>query len=380
MELCAQIGCEPYIKGNLGSGTVQEMSEWVEYMTFGGVSPMAELREKNGRTEPWRIKYFGVGNENWGCGGKMRPEHYADEYRRYQAFIRNFGDNRIFRIACGPSGEMYDWTEKLMLVAGDFMDALALHYYTVPSGDWGDLKSATDFSVEEYYWTLHVALNIERVISRHLHIMDRYDPKHRVGLIVDEWGNVHAAEPGTNPAFLYQQNTMRDALTAAATLNIFNAHSDRVVMANIAQIINVLQAVILTEGARMILTPTYHVFDLFKNHHDATLLGHWLEAGEIISNGVSIPGLSASASEKNGKITITIANFSAGQEKWIELSLYGAKVSAVYGRILAGDVTSKNDFDTPQAVSIKPMSGIETTGEGLGFTLPACAVAEVVIE
>ena len=379
MELCAQIGCEPYINGNLGSGTVQEMSEWVEYLTFGGASPMAELRGKNGRAEPWKIKYFGVGNENWGCGGSMRPEHYADEYRRYQTYVRNFGDNRIFRIACGPSGDFYDWTDKLMSVACNYMDALTFHYYAIPSGDWGNLSSATDFTTEEYYRTLHAALEIDRILSGHLQIMDRYDPKHRVGLIVDEWGNVHAPEPGTNPAFLYQQNTMRDAIAAAATLNIFNARSDRVVMANIAQTVNVLQAVILTEGDKMILTPTYHVFDLYKNHHDATLLGHWLDAGEIASNGVSMPGLSASASEKDGRITVTMANLSADRADEIDLSLYGANASAVSGRILTGGITSKNDFDMPQAVSINPLDGIETTCEGLRFALPACAVAEIVI-
>ena len=279
MELCAQLGCEPYINGNVGSGTVQEMSEWVEYMTFDGISPMAELRGKNGDPAPWKVKYFGVGNENWGCGGNMRPEYYADLYRRFQTYVRNYGENKIYKIACGP-GCAHDrddtyWTEKVMEIAGAYTDAITLHYYTVP-GPWENKGSATDFNEADYYLTLKKALHMEALVTDHLEVMNRFDPEHRVGLIVDEWGSWYDVEPGTNPGFLYQQNTMRDALITAVNLDIFNAHSDRVVMANLAKTVNVLQAVVLTEGDAMVLTPTYHVFDLYKNHHDATLLGHWL--------------------------------------------------------------------------------------------------------
>ena len=309
LEFCRQVGCEPYINGNVGSGTVQEMSEWVEYMTFDGVSPMAELRERNGRKEPWKIKYFGVGNESWGCGGNMRPEYYADEFRRYQTYCRNYGDNRLFKIACGPSDGDYDWTEKLMKIAGNYMDGLSLHYYTVPTGDWNDKGAATGFTEAEYYATLKTAGRMEELVARHSQIMDRYDPAHKVGLVVDEWGTWYNVEPGTNPGFLYQQNTMRDAMVAALTLNIFNRHSDRVVMANIAQLVNVLQSVILTEGGKMVLTPTYHVFDLYKCHQDATLLGCFAESG--IVEGVA--DLSVSASEDSeGTVHITAANLNAG--------------------------------------------------------------------
>ena len=266
LEFCRQVGCEPYINGNLGSGTVQEMSEWVEYMTFDGVSPMAEWRKKNGREEPWKVKYFAVGNENWGCGGNMRPEFYADQFRRYQTYLRNFGGNRLFKIACGPSGDDYDWTEKVMEIAGRYADGIALHYYTVPLGDWAHKGSATGFTTEVYFDTLARALKMEELVARHTAVMDKYDPKARVGLLVDEWGAWYDVEPGTNPGFLYQQNTMRDAMVAALTLHIFNKHSDRVVMANIAQMVNVLQSVILTEDRKMLLTPTYHVFDLLKAH------------------------------------------------------------------------------------------------------------------
>ncbi|MFO7161080.1 MAG: alpha-L-arabinofuranosidase C-terminal domain-containing protein, partial [[Clostridium] cellulosi] len=265
MELCQLLGCEPYINGNLGSGTVQEMSEWVEYLTFPGQSPMADLRRKNGRDEPWKVKYFAVGNENWGGGGNMTPEYYANLYRHYQTFLKNYGDNKLYKIACGPGEDDYAWTDTVMRLAGKYMNAISLHYYTVPG--IFDIKkgSALEFDEKEYYITLKKALRIDELITKHLQIMDRYDPEHKVDLIVDEWGTWYDVEPGTNPGFLYQQNTMRDALVAALTLNIFNHHSDRITMANIAQTVNVLQAVILTNGEKMILTPTYHVFDLYKS-------------------------------------------------------------------------------------------------------------------
>jgi alpha-N-arabinofuranosidase len=378
MELCSQIGCEPYVNGNVGSGTVQEMSEWVEYITFDGVSPMAELRGANGSKEPWKLKYFCVGNENWGCGGNMRPEYYADEYRRFQTYIRNYGDNKLYKIACGPNGDNYEWTEKFMEIAGKYTNAISLHYYTVP-GEWKSKGSASDFTQEKYYQTLYKANKMEELISNHLQVMNRYDPEHKVDLIIDEWGTWFDVEPGTNPGFLYQQNTMRDAMVTALTFDIFNAHSDRVSMANIAQTVNVLQSVILTEGEKMLLTPTYHVFDLYKNHHDATLLGHFLEAGEVGEGDFKVQNLSATASEKDGVITLTVTNLSATEAADVDCSVLGKKVGSVSGRILTGKIDAKNDFDNLNNVSIKAFDGIKTNADGLSFKLPACGVAEITI-
>ena len=279
MELCRQIGCEPYVNANVGSGTVREMAEWVEYMNSTGDSTVVQKRWANGHKEPFNLKYLGVGNENWGCGGNMRPEYYADEYRRYQTFCRNYGDNKLYRIACGPSSGDWNWTDKLMERAGRYLDAITLHHYTVPH-TWDKKGSATDFDADEYYLTLRNAAYMDTLIRGHLAIMDKYDHEHRVGLIVDEWGTWFDCEPGTNPGFLYQQNTMRDAMVAALTLDILGSHCDRVVMANIAQMVNVLQAVILTDGAKMICTPTYHVFDLYKAHHDANYLPSAITCGE----------------------------------------------------------------------------------------------------
>ena len=377
MELCRQLGCEPYVNGNLGSGTVQEMSEWVEYMTFGGVSPMADLRRVNGREEPWRLKYFGVGNENWGCGGNMRPEYYADLYRRYATYVRSYGENKVFKIACGPNADDYEWTEKVMQSAGRFMDGLTLHYYTVPGESWEAKGSALDFSREEYYATLKKALRMEELVENHLRIMRRYDPEGRVGLIVDEWGNWYDVEPGTNPGFLFQQNTMRDALTAAVTLNIFNRHAGGVVMANLAQTVNVLQALVLTEGEDMVLTPTYHVFDLYKEHQDAALLESYVEAGEAGAGPWRVPALHQSASmDGEGRIHITVANLSAEEAQEIRLRVPGREKAEASLRLLAGEMGSYNSFSSPCAVCPRA-EALERDAQSLRFRLPPCSVAAV---
>ncbi|MFN3980778.1 MAG: alpha-N-arabinofuranosidase, partial [Caldilinea sp.] len=302
MDLCDQIGCEPYICGNVGSGTVQEMSQWVEYITFDGKSPMADLRRANGRNEPWKLKYFGVGNENWGCGGRMTPEYYADLYRRYALYARDYGDNKLYRIACGASGDDYHWTEVLMAKAGDArtprscqMDGLALHYYTsvkrLPDGSREG--SATVFDETGWIEIVSKALFMDELVRKHGTIMDKYDPDKKVAMIVDEWGTWYAVEPGTHPRFLYQQNTMRDAIAAAVTLDIFNKHADRVRMANIAQTVNVLQALVLTQQEKMLLTPTYHVFDLYAAHQDATLVPVDIQSERYQHADYSVPAISA---------------------------------------------------------------------------------------
>ena len=375
LELCSQIGCEPYINANVGSGTVREMAEWVEYLNSEGDSTVVKKRWANGRKEPWGVKFWGVGNENWGCGGNMRPEYYADEFRRYQTYCRNYGDNKLYRIACGPSVDDYNWTAVMMERAGEYMDALTLHYYTVP-GPWHDKGSATEFNEEDYARTLRLALRMEELVSNHLQIMNRYDPKHRVGLIVDEWGTWFNVEPGTNPGFLYQQNTMRDAQVAALTLNIFNAHADRVVMANLAQTVNVLQSVILTEGDKMVLTPTYHVFDLYKAHQEGTLVPVHVDADD---SAEGVKRVSASASLKGDVLTVTLANTSATESCEVPISLCGAKPAKAEGRVLAGEMHAKNDFSA-SPVAIAPLTSLSLSSDEVRVTLPACSVAEITIQ
>ena len=382
LDLCEQLECEPYICGNVGSGTVQEMQEWVEYVTFDGESPMANLREKNGRKKPWSLKYFGVGNENWGCGGHMRPEFYADLYRRYQTYVRNYGSNKIYKIACGANVADYKWTDVLMREAAGFMDGLSLHYYTVPGDSWQNKGSATDFTEAEWNKTISKSLFMEELITKHSTIMDKYDPNKRVGLIVDEWGTWYNVEPNTNPGFLYQQNTLRDALVAGITFNIFNNHCDRVRMANIAQTINVLQAVVLTDKEKMILTPTYHVFEMYKVHQDAELLRTTV-VSENSSKSKNSAGVSVSASkDANGNIHLTICNSDLEKQVEIDVDLRGEYgIKELSGRVLSDDrMNAHNTFDKPEDIKPKALGNLRRTESGFKATILPKSVNAITVK
>ncbi|MBI5305466.1 MAG: alpha-N-arabinofuranosidase [Chloroflexi bacterium] len=385
MELCDQLGCEPYVCGNVGSGTVQEMSQWVEYMTFGGTSPMADLRRAHGRAEPWKLKYFGVGNENWGCGGRMTAEYYADEYRRYGLYARNYDDNKLFRIACGPRNDDYHWTQVLMEKAGQeqtfggrYMDGLALHYYTsvkrLPDGS--RVGSATQFDEAEWIEIISKGLFMDELVRRHATIMDKYDPGKKVALIVDEWGTWFAAEPGTHPRFLYQQNTMRDAIVAATTFDIFNKYCDRVRMANIAQTINVLQAMILTQKEKMLLTPSYHVFEMYSVHQDATMVPVDVQSETYEHAGYAVPAVSVSASvDANGKLRITLSNANPHKDIAVNAFVRGMKANQAQGRVLqAGAMNAHNTFEKPNEVRPKEFNDAKVSSDGLEISVPRMSV------
>ncbi len=385
MELCRQLGCKAYVNGNMGSGTVQEMSEWVEYMTFDGDSPMAALRRENGREEPWRVDYFGIGNESWGCGGNMRPEYYGDMYRRYQTFVRSFQpEHPLRKIACGANAEDYHWTEKVLETLFDhgygYASGLSLHYYTVPSGKWGRRGQALEFTEEQYYQTLREAMKMEELMENHSAIMDRYDPEKKMGMIVDEWGTWYQVEPGTNPGFLFQQNTMRDALVAGIHLNLFQKRCDRVKMANLAQVVNVLQAVILTEGERMVKTPTWHVFHMYRYHQGGELLDSSLETGETGLEDCRIPELTESVSrDSEGKIHITLTNASLSENISVEAVLADTQIAAVRGTVLTGEMQAHNSFEEPERVKEADFPVVQVRGEEgkLSFVIPACSVVHL---
>ena len=382
-ELVRQLGCKTYVNGNVGSGSVREMSEWVEYMTFGGLSPMSELRKKNGHEEPWTIDYFGVGNENWGCGGNMTPEYYGNLYRRFQTYVRQYDPEKPIKKVCGgPNVDDVNWTRKVCettftqapgFVHG-FMDGLSVHYYVHPGG-WDHKGSATEFDNAMWYKTMKKALYIEHLIKIHSDILAQYDTENKVGLIMDEWGGWYDCEPGTNPGFLYQQNTMRDALIAAVTLNIFNNHSDRVKMACIAQMINVLQSVILTEGEKMIKTPTYHIFHMYKGHQDADCVRSTIaENADIGTDEDPVPALQVSASVRDGKYLVTVANMDIDKSYPVELKLADTALTSVKATIVTEDMHAKNTFDDPDAVSEKDFTDIKVENGVAKFTIPACAV------
>jgi alpha-N-arabinofuranosidase len=378
LELCSLLNCEPYIAGNVGSGTVEEMSKWVEYLNFDGESPMTALRKQNGREQAWKVSFWGVGNESWGCGGNMTPEFYADQYRRYASFAKNYPGTPLKKIASGANVSDYNWTEVCMKnIPLGMLWGITLHHYTLPSGSWSNNKgSATAFSEREYFTTLKSCLQMETLVSRHSAIMDKYDPGKKVALVVDEWGIWTNVEPGTNPGFLYQQNSMRDAIVAATTLNIFNNHSDRVRMANLAQTINVLQALILTDKEKMLLTPTYHVFDLYQVHQDAVLLPVQFTSPDYVSGTDKLPAINMSASkDKQGKVHLTITNIDATRAIPLQLTLAGINFSTVEGKILTSPkFTDINTFVNPGVVKPAVFKNATLSGNVLQVQMPPLSV------
>lgn len=376
LDLCEAIGASPYLAGNVGSGTVKELSDWVNYVNFEGVSPMSNLRKQNGREKPWNVSLWGVGNEAWGCGGNMTPDYYANIYRQYATFMSGRG---LFKIASGANGSDYNWTEVLMRdIPHNMLDGVALHHYSVIN--WNKKGSATEFNEDTYFATMKEALKMEELVTRHSTIMDKYDPKKKVALVVDEWGGWYDVEAGSNPGFLYQQNTMRDAMIAGTTLNIFNNHADRVRVANLAQTINVLQAVILTKEEKMILTPTYHVMEMYNVHQDAKLIPLSIKTNDYVVGTEKLPAVSASASiDKNGVTHISLVSIDAKNAQEITLKSMGAEYKTISGRILTSTkLQDYNSFD--QANKIKPstFNGAQLKGNTIQVKLPPFSV--VVLE
>jgi alpha-L-arabinofuranosidase len=380
MDLSEMLGADAYINGNVGSGTPQEMMEWIEYLTSDTDSELANLRRRNGRDKPWKIPYFAVGNETWGCGGNMRPEYYADVYRQYATFIKNHSGNRIQKLAVGSHDDNYHWTEVLMSQAARYMDGLSLHYYTLPTSNWEKKGSATQFGENEWHATLARTLRIDEFIQKHSAIMDKYDPQKRVGLMVDEWGTWYDSEPGRDMGALYQQSTLRDAVVAGVNLNIFQKHADRVRMTNIAQMVNVLQAMVLTDKEKMVLTPTYHLFRMYRVHQGATMIPADLKTPEYKLGDASIPSLNVSASrDREGRVHLSIVNLEPTRAAEITATVSGATIRSVSGEVLtAPAMNAMNTFDRPNTVKPAPFNGYKVQGAQLMLNIPAKAV--VVLE
>jgi alpha-N-arabinofuranosidase len=375
------IGAEAYIAGNLGSGSPQEMAEWLEYMTSNTQSTLANLRRQNGRDKPWKVAFFGVGNETWGCGGNMRPEYYADLYRQFATFLKAPGDNSPKKIASGGNDAQTIWTEVLAKNVKSNMDGISHHYYTIPTGDWSKKGNATGFGEEQWISSLYSTLKIDGFIQRNRAMLDKHDPAGKVGLYLDEWGTWYDPEPGKNPGFLYQQNTLRDAVIAALNFNVFHKHADRVHMANIAQMVNVLQALILTDKEKMVLTPTYHAFALYKPFQDASFLPLTIKAPDYKLEKVSVPALSASAARgKDDKLYLALVNLDPRRSAVVSLNVSGSPVTRATGRILtAPDMDSHNSFTGPAMVVPVNFSAMAKNGN-LQLDIPQKSVVVVAVD
>ena len=382
MDFTELVGAEAYVAGNMGSGTPQEMGEWVEYMTSDLPTTIANERRANGRANPWKVKYFGVGNESWGCGGNMRPEYSADLHKRYQTYVKAPPGAKILKVATGANVDDYAFTEVLMqrLDPRYHVDAISLHYYTFP-GSWENKGAATGFGEDKWASTLKNALRMDELITRHKAIMDKYDPQKRVPLYVDEWGTWYDQEPGSKPGFLYQQNSLRDAHVAALTLNIFHRHTDRVKLAAIAQMVNVLQAMILTDGPRMVLTPTYHLFDMYLPFQGATPVTASVSGPEYRHGTTALPAIDVSAArDAAGRLHLALVNLDPNRSARITTGIAGVQARGASGRILTGPaIDTHNTFDQPNRIQPRTFSG-RAQGGRLVFDLPPKSVAVVAVQ
>jgi alpha-N-arabinofuranosidase len=397
MDFIDQIGSHAYVSVNLGSGTVHEAADWLEYMTAGQATTLAKERATNGHAAPYKVAMLGIGNESWDCGGNMSPDFYTSQMKDYSHFVRNYNpaqqtvpgqENKeeMMKIAVGPGGaepRFVDWTETVMKAYEHHswswdINGLSMHNYTV---DWQHKYASTGFGEPEYAQVLKSTLEMDGLINKYSAIMDKYDPQKKVALIVDEWGSWYAPLPGSNPGFLVQQNSLRDAVLAALNLNIFARHADRVRGANIAQMINVLQAMILTDKEKMVLTPTYYVFKMYVPFQDATFVPVTFDAGTYKQGEVSLPRIDAiAAKDPSGKLWLEITNVDANQSADIEVNVSATSAKSASGQTLtAPKVDSINTFDSPKLVVPKPISG-KVQGGKLTLSVEPKSVTVVSIE
>ncbi|RFP17842.1 alpha-N-arabinofuranosidase [Duganella sp. BJB488] len=380
-ELVEQLGADAYVNGNLGSGTVQEMAEWVEYLTAGGKSSLAALRARNGHPAPYKVAFLGIGNEAWGCGGNMQVEQYAREYQRYASFVHPASGNTQF-IAAGGHDDDTSWTDHLSSKVQGRLDGISFHYYTSPGADSKGKYGATGFDESRWIATLRQTQRMEGFIADNVARMDQHDKQNKLAFVVDEWGTWYDAEEGSTPGFLVQQNSLRDALVAALNFNIFHAHADRVRMTSIAQMVNVLQAMIRTDGGRMVLTPTYHAFRMYVPFQDATSVPVRLASNPQYSHGgVGIPAVSASAARgRDGRLHLALVNTNPGAVAEVAVDIDGARAVSASGTVLtAGAMDAHNTFDAPETVKPAPFSATARGGR-LVMTLPAKSIVVVAVQ
>ncbi|HCS65089.1 MAG TPA: alpha-N-arabinofuranosidase [Cellvibrio sp.] len=384
-DLVEMLGAEAYINGNLGTGSARDMAEWMEYMTAEGESSLAQLRRKNGRDKPFRVHYFAIGNEAWGCGGNMTPEFYTHLYKQYATFIKAPADNQPLMIASGGHSEDTSWADHLtahVKPGGVRMDAVSFHYYTLPTGNWSKKGAALKFPESEWMSTMVNTLKMDGFIINNKKVMDKNDPEKKVGFYVDEWGTWYDVTGDDDPGFLYQQNSLRDAIVAGLNFNIFHKHADRVHMSIIAQMVNVLQAMILTEKDKMILTPTYHVFKMYVPFQDATSLPIELKnVPQYTLGNASIPAVSATAARaKDGKVYIALVNANPNKAETVDINLAGITVKGVSGQVLtAAAMDAHNTFAAPETIKPAAYSAKAKNGK-LALEIPAKAVVVVAVE
>ena len=376
LDFVELIGADAYINGNLGTGSAREMAEWLQYMTSDKPTSLTKERARNGHPKPWKIAYFAVGNEAWGCGGNMTPEHYVDLFRQDANFLKAPVGARPMIVASGGNDDDVSWTSALISKVKRDMGAISFHYYTIPGDRWQSKGPATGFGEDQWTSTLAHTLKMDDYIAQNSAVMDKFDPTKKIAFAVDEWGTWYDAEPGREPGFLYQQNTLRDAIVAALNFNVFQHHADRVRLANIAQMVNVLQAMILTKGVQMILTPTYHVFGMYEPFQDATYLPSDLTTPQYSEGNASVPAISLSAARTaSGSIAVALVNLDPNKAISLSVAIPGTSLSQVSGTLLtAARMDAHNTFENPEMIHPVAFTGATIAGHDLSLTLPTKSI------
>ncbi len=390
-RFCELVGAQPYFASNLRSLPAEQLYQWIEYCNSpAGSTTLADQRAADGHPEPINVKYWGVGNESWGCGGNFDPEDYASEFRRYTAWNPSYG-LKLAAVGSGPPDDNFAWTRRVFGKLGhdgiNSMFGWAMHHYSWnasgrPNPEWyRDKGDAFNFNSPQYYSLLRDADDMDRLIRTHWDIMAEFDPSHHVKLVVDEWGAWH--KPGTEPfaeALLGQQSTLRDAVLAGMTLDTFNRHSDKVAMASVAQLANNLQCLFFAHENHFCLTPTYHVFAMYAAHQTGRSIRTVISAPDIHytwdDKPAQLPGLSASSSLKGNILTITVTNPSIDAPRNSEILIHGGRVQNITATVLAAsDVHAHNSFDNPR--SVEPSTNILTiSGPVLEHTFPPASVTK----
>jgi alpha-L-arabinofuranosidase len=384
-ELVEQLGADAYVSINVGTGSPREMAEWIEYMTSDADSTLANLRRRNGRKKPWRLHYLGVGNETWGCGGSMTPEYYTDVYKQFATFIKTPEDNRPVVVASGGHDRQTNWTQRLLGHVEESwtlrLDGISHHYYTLPTGKWDRKGAALGFPEEEWFSTLFRTLEIRGFLASNIRVMNQVDKKKKVGFFLDEWGTWYDSAEGASQSSLLQQNSVRDAVLAALNFHVFHEFAERLRMTNIAQMVNVLQAMILTDGPRMLLTPTYHAFHLYRPFQGARRVPAVVRgAPEYRQGAQSIPKVSATAAVgSDGKLYLGLVNTHPRQSERVHVD-GSSPITKASGRMLTGSsLDAHNTFAAPNQV--RPTS-VEFTGTkgSLEITLPPRSILVLALD
>ncbi len=394
MDFVEQIGAQPFISVNVASGSPAEAQAWMQYLTGPASSGPGQERARNGRSEPWKIPLIGIGNETWGCGGNMTAEYYSDVYRQYVSVLKPYGQ----LIASDANSDDYAWTDTLLkrslyrhasampttlayISKQPQISMISVHFYTFSGNDWGKKSPAIGFTEEDWARSMERTFKTEELIARHSEILDRYDPKGEVGIAFSEWGAWWATDQN-RPSNLFQANTLRDAVIAAFTLNIFQNHAARVKMANLAQMVNVLQSLIVTDKEKMLLTPTYHVFDLYQDHQGARSLPTEVSTPEYDVSGAKVPSLSVSASrDAKGALTLSVVNVDPHRDAKIQVKVDGLRIRSASGRVMTSKAMDAHpEFGKQDPLVPAKLTPVAVSAGTISLVAPAKSVLVLKID